>query len=156
MWNEIKTEDDIKELMREYCGFHDSCIVSINYSSRAYVDENNAMGNGEPDEHIILMTLNSQMRQPLELLFKGVRKCSIVGWEEDYFCDIYGAYIGFNKGLLGKTRDDNLIIWSDYEDFDPKNYREEELISKSGHNCTYVIAQRLFWRYNTIAPPTDS
>ena len=147
MWNDIKNDEDIQSLMTEYCGFHDSCIVSMNYSSGAYVDENNAMGNGEIYEHTLLMTLNSQICKTIELLFNGVRKCSIVGWEDNYFCDIFGAYIGFNKDLLGKTRDDRLIVWSDYESFDPAEYRERELISQSGHNCTYVIAEKLFWRY---------
>lgn len=147
MWNEIKCEEDIKELMLEYCGFHDSCIVSINYSSGAAVDENNAMGNGEPEKHTILMTLNSQMRKPIELLFKGVRKCSIVGWEDNYFCDIFGAYLSFNSDLLGKTRDDRLIVWSDDEYFNPAEYSERELISQSRKNSTYIIAETLFWRY---------
>ena len=40
MWNEIKNEIDIENLMKEYCGFHDSCIVSINYHSGAFVDDN--------------------------------------------------------------------------------------------------------------------
>jgi len=30
MWNEIKNEFDIENLMKEYSRFHDSCIVSIN------------------------------------------------------------------------------------------------------------------------------
>lgn len=31
MWNEIKNEIDIENLMNEYSGFHDSCIVSIKW-----------------------------------------------------------------------------------------------------------------------------
>ena len=147
MWNEIKNEEDIQSLLEEYYDFHDSCIVSINYSSGAFVDENNAMGNGELYEHTVLMAFNSQWKKPIELLFKGVRKCNIVGWQDYYFCDIMGAYLGFNDKLLGKTRDDRLIVWSDYSGFDPLIYTEHDLISQSGHNCTYVIAEKLFWRY---------
>ena len=39
MWNEIKNEIDIENLMKEYSGFHDSCIVSINYHSGAFVND---------------------------------------------------------------------------------------------------------------------
>lgn len=147
MWNEIKNDEDIQSLMAEYCGFHDSCIVSMNYSSGAFTDKNKAMGNGDICEHTLLMTLNSQICKPVELLFKGVRKCSIVGWQDNYFCDIMDAYLGFNNKLLGKTRDDRLIVWADRSGFDPDKYSERGLISPSGYNCTYVIAEQLFWRY---------
>ena len=46
MWNEIKNEIDIENLMKEYSGFHDSCIVSINYHSGAFVDDKGAMAYG--------------------------------------------------------------------------------------------------------------
>ncbi len=146
MWNEIKTETDIDELMKKCCGFHDSCIVSVNYSSGAYVDENGGMANGDEHEHIVDMTLHSQWGSPIELHFTGVHKCSIVGWQECYFCDIFGAYLAFHTDLLGKTRDDQLIVWADHEHFNPAVYTEARLISPNATNCTYVIAKRLFWR----------
>ena len=43
MWNEIKNEIDIENLMKEYSGFHDSCIVSINYHSGAFVNDKGAL-----------------------------------------------------------------------------------------------------------------
>ena len=46
MWNEIENEIDIQNLMKEYFGFHDSCIVSISYHSGAFVDDKGAMGMG--------------------------------------------------------------------------------------------------------------
>ena len=46
MWNEVKNEIDIENLMKEYSSFHDSCIVSINYHSGAFVDDESAMVNG--------------------------------------------------------------------------------------------------------------
>ena len=91
MWNEIKSEIDIENLMKEYSGFHDSCIVSINYHSGAFVNDKGAMANGELLEHSIEMVLHSQCNKPIELRFTGVRKCNIVGWEDNYFCDIFGA-----------------------------------------------------------------
>lgn len=150
MWNEIKNENDIESLMDEYGGFHDSCIVSIKYQSGAKVDCNNAMSNGELLEHSVEMVLHSQWNNPIELCFIGVRKCSIVGWQDNYFCDIFGAYIKFHIDLLGKTRDDKLIVWADDgEWFDPTKYTEEKLISSNAANCTYVIAEKMFWRIIT-------
>ncbi len=149
MWNEIKNENDIESLMGEYGGFHDSCIVSVNYQSGAYVDDNGGMANGELLEHSVEIVLHSQWNNPIELRFIGVRKCSIVGWQDNYFCDIFGAYLSFHTDLLGKTRDDKLIVWADYENFNPTNYIEEKLISPNAANCTYIIAEKLLWRIMT-------
>ena len=149
MWNEIKNEIDIENLMNEYSGFHDSCIVSINYHSGAFVDDEGAMANGGLLEHSIEMILHSQCNKPIELRFTGVRKCNIVGWEDNYFCDIFGAYLNFHSDLLGKTRDDKLIVWAAWDGFDPINYSEEKPLSANGEYCTYVIAAKLFWRIMT-------
>lgn len=149
MWNEIKNETDIENLMKKYSGFHDSCIVSVNYHSGAYVDDNGGMANGELLEHSVEIVLHSQWNNPIELRFIGVRKCSIIGWQDNYFCNIYGVYLDFHTNLLGKTRDDKLIVWADDECFNPTNYTEERLISPNATNCTYIIAEKLSWRMIT-------
>ena len=149
MWNEIKNEIDIENLMEEYCGFHDSCIVSINYQSGAFVDDKGAMAFGGLFDRSIEMVLHSQCNKPIELRFTGVRKCNIVGWEDNYFCDIFGAYLNFHSDLLGKTRDDKLILWADWDGFNPIKYTEETPISTNGNSSTYVIAEKLFWRIVT-------
>ena len=149
MRNEIKNEIDIENLMNEYSGFHDSCIVSISYHSGAFVNDKGAMANGELNEHGIEMVLHSQWNKPIELCFTGVRKCNIVGWEDNYFCDIFGAYLNFHSDILSKTRDDKLIVWADRDGFNPTNYTEEKPISTNGNHSTYVIAEKLFWRIMT-------
>ena len=149
MWNEIKNEIDIESLMKEYSGFHDSCIVSINYHSGAYVDDKGAMANGGLLEHSVEMILHSQCNKPIELRFTGVRKCNIVGFEDNFFCDIFGAYLNFHRDLLGRTRDNKLIVWADCDSFNPIKYTEETPISTNGNYSTYVIAEKLFWRITT-------
>lgn len=144
---EIKNERDIEDLMRTCVGFHDSCIVSASYFSGAFVDENNGMGNGELLEHTLTLILHSQQCSPIKLLFRGVRKFSVIGWEDNYFCDIFGAHLAFHSDLLGKCRDDRLIVWADKESFDPLSYVEDGVLS--GHGSTYIIAEKLFWEmYN--------
>ena len=69
MWNEIKNETDIENLMKKYYFFHDSCIVSVNYRSGAYVDDNGGMANGELLEHSVEIVLHSQWEKPIELRF---------------------------------------------------------------------------------------
>ena len=107
------------------------------------------MADGELLEYSIEMILHSQWNKTIELCFTGVRKCNIVGWQDNYFCDIFGAYMSFHTDLLGKTCDDKLIVWADWDCFNPINYMEEKLISPNGKNCTYVIVEKLFWRIMT-------
>lgn len=77
MWNEIKNEIDIENLMREYSGFHDSCIVSVSYHSGAYVDDNGGMadtyGGFEILLHDLLSYLLHSSRQSYSLQYTHLR-----------------------------------------------------------------------------------
>ena len=141
MWNEIKNEIDIENLMKKYSGFHDSCIVSINYHSGAFVDDNGGMANGELLDHSIEMILHSQWNKPIELRFTGVRKCNIVGWQDNYSCDIFDAYLAFHENLL-PGNPDRVIVWSDNDLFDIAK------VDNSIHepSDTYIVANALRWR----------
>lgn len=132
MRTEVKNDSDIDRLMEEYGGFHDTCIVSVSYRSGASVDENGAMRDGNADEHTLSLILHSQWSKPIVLTFSGVRAVQIAGFRERYFCNIDEAYIAFRTDLLGKTRDDRLIVWADWGDLNNKD-------------CTYVIAEKIFW-----------
>ncbi len=146
-WNEINNESDIEDLMNKYGGFHDSCIVSVNYQSGIYIAGDGSMVYGGLSDHSVNIIIHSEWFAPVELRFIGVRKCNIVGWQEFFSCDIYGAHLGFNSELLGKTRDDKLIVWADKSGFDPLKYVEEKIISHSGNNRTYVVAEKMLWRF---------
>lgn len=149
MWNEINTAADIEALLIQYAGFHDSCIVSVNYNSGATVDANGTMTYGGIIGHTVNMILHSQWKGRIELRFTGVRKCNIVGWQDNYFCDIFDAHIAFHTDLLGATRDDRLIVWADCAGFKPEKYTEEKIISPSGRNYTYIVAEKMFWKMLT-------
>lgn len=146
MWVDITDNASINKLMYDYCGFHDCCIVSVNYSSGAFVDENGGMGDGDDDEHTVSLIVHSQLRDPIELYFLGVKKCCITGFRERYFCDIFGATLSFRNDLLDKVRDDKLIVWADRENFDPKVYTERYPLD-NGNEATYIIAKKLKYRF---------
>lgn len=145
MWTEIADKAAVNKLMSDYGCFHDSCIVSVSYTSGSYVDENGVMGDGSADEHTVTMLVHSQWRKPLELCFSGVKKCCITGFREMYFCNIFGATLDIRTDLLGKTRDDKLIVWADCEGFDPRSYAEHYPLD-NGYEVTYIIAERLKYR----------
>ena len=145
-WTDINDDSDIKELMDSFMGFHDSCIVSINYVSGAYVDANEYMGFGDIRAHTVSMVFHSQWAKPLELCFSGVRKFAVTGFRENYFNDIFGASLQFRTDLFGRTRDDRLIVWADYEHFDPLTYTDRYPLN-NGHEVTYAIAEKLKYRF---------
>ncbi len=145
-WIEIKDNDGIDALMEQYAGFHDSCIISISYQSGNYVDERGAMGCGDLDGHTLSMIVQSQWGKPLELLFSGVRKCNITGFRDSYFCDIFEATLEIRTDILGKTRDDRLIVWADRSGFNPLTYTEEYPLN-NWYETTYIIAEKLRYRF---------
>ena len=141
-WKDIKTENDISELMETYGSFHDSCIVSLNYQSGNSVDNNKTMNFGSSNEYELNIVFNSQWNpKVLELKFIGVRQMHITGWQDNYMNDIFEAKIAFYDELFtDKTK--KLIVWSDYEDFDPLKINSN--LQEPGD--TYIIADSLKWR----------
>lgn len=146
-WTEITDQAAIDKLMGEFGGFHDSCIVSVNYQSGNYVNKDGAMGCGDSDEHTISMIFHSQwLKKPLELCFSGVKRCEITGFREMYFCEILDATLEFRTDLMGKTRDDRLIVWADWSGFNPLTYTYRYPLD-NGYEVTYIIAEKLKYRF---------
>lgn len=147
MWIEVKDDAAIEKLMSDFCGFHDSVIVSISYNGGSYVDEDKVMHHMiSADGHTLLMTLHSQWSKPIELLFSGVRRCNIVGFRERYSNELFDATLAFRTDLLGKSRDDRLIVWASCENFDPKTYTERYPLD-NGYEATYIIADKMKYRF---------
>ncbi|NLB82032.1 MAG: hypothetical protein GX800_10590, partial [Clostridiaceae bacterium] len=59
-WKEIKTQEDIDELLDVYGGFHDSCIVSLRYESGACVTADKAMHFGGASNRELYITFQCQ------------------------------------------------------------------------------------------------
>lgn len=140
-WQKIASQNDIDELLSFYVGFHDSCIVSANYQSGAFVDEKGAMGNGDADQHELLVVFHSQWKPQIELCFTGLRQLHLAGWQENYFCDIFGAHLSFYDSLLPGTPS-RVIVWSDNESFDVQNLA----FAIREPSDTYIVANALKWR----------
>lgn len=155
MWQEVRNNAEIADLMEQFGGFHDSCITGIVYESGAYVDKKNCMRMGEALPYSVTLRLQSQWCKPIELLFLGVRKCSIVGYPCGWFCNLYGAHLAFHTDLCGNmtgiTGVERLLVWADDSDFRPADYRETTLPDQNSY--TYIIAERLFWQFTEETPP---
>lgn len=141
-WHSVETQKDIERLMSTYGDFHDACIVSLNFQSGAFVDDENAMHFGGPKNRVLSVVFQCQWEpKTIELQFIGLRQLHLVGWQDNYLCDILEAYLSFCDNLLpGKP--DRVIVWSDNSCFDT---------AKIGSTIqepadTYIVANALRWR----------
>lgn len=141
-WKEILSQNDIDELLDTYGDFHDSCIVSMNYQSGAFVDGKGAMHFGNPVEHNLSVVFHSQWApKAIELYFTGLRQLHLAGWQDHYVGNLSDAYLSFHDGLLpGEPQ--KLILWADYGDFDIGQI-DNAIHEPSG---TYVVSNSLKWR----------
>jgi hypothetical protein len=147
-WVPVNTPMDIAALMDAYSGFHDSCIISANYISGAYVDDRFAM-HGKNRDCTLVLRLDSQMaanavhpwKKTIEMKFIGLRRMYLTGYEDNYFCEILSCYLTFHQ---------NWILWSDQDDFDPDRSNPSSLFEEP--MTTFVLADRLEWRFTEEVP----
>lgn len=141
-WHEIKERKDINYLLEEYCGFHDSCLVELNYKSGTYIDEEGSMNFGTNKERELHMIFQSQCTEKvLELCFTDVKRFH-VGEQDDYSCEIFQCYLEICSDL-NINEDKDLIVWADNENFNPRKVID----GLNEPSTTYVIAGNLKWRY---------
>ena len=66
-------------------GFHDSCIVSANFQSGAFVDSEMSMHFGDALSHKLHVVFHRQWQpKAIELCFIGLRQFHLVGWQDIY------------------------------------------------------------------------
>ncbi|MCI7180464.1 MAG: hypothetical protein SOY12_01965 [Schaedlerella sp.] len=141
-WSRIETQKDIDLLMETYGDFHDACIVSLNFQSGAFVDDDMAMHFGSAEERILSVIFQCQWEpKAIELQFSGLRQMHLIGWQDNYLCDISSAYLAFHNNLL-PGESGRVIVWSDTDWFNV------EKIDNSIHEPadTYIVANSLRWR----------
>lgn len=141
-WKEIRLQSDIYELLDIYSGFHDSCIVSVNYKSGTYVNEKNAMRFGNAADYELRIVFHSQWNPKImELCFTGVRQIHLTGWRENYYDIIFDVQLSFYDGVLFGSPN-RVIVWANDYDFDRNKM---DTISQDSSD-TYIVADSLKWR----------
>lgn len=144
-WNAVIDDSGIAHLMQSYGHFHDACLTQLCYTSGTYVNEEMAMWFGNPEDSQLSMVFQRQ-GQPkgIELLFSGMLRMDIAGWQRYYTCDIFNCYLSFHRNLVA-GQDDALIVWADNAAFDPKAFVERRILNEP--MLSYVIAHTLKWRF---------
>ena len=144
-WKEIRSDTDIDDLLDQYGGFHDTCLVELYYRSGTYVNQQNAMIMEPAESFCLHMIFNSQwFKKPLELCFSGVRRCNIAGFQDRYFGEILDCHLAFHTDLIA-GHDEPLIVWADFDGFSPTSYSEDRLLDEP--MTAFVVASSLKWRF---------
>ena len=145
-WTIVETQADIDALDREVCGFHDSCIVGMEYKSGPFVNRDGSMTmTWRPEDYCLLLSLESQLRDGVvELLFSGLRRFHLAGLLRNRDCSIQSGYLAFHEGMIPNDPR-RLIVWADSDWFDPTKMGEYAS-GTDGETMTYIVAEGLKWR----------
>ena len=113
MWHELNSQNDIDNFMKETAGFHDSCIVELNYKSGNFVEESGAMYlTTEPYMYI---TFHSQMAKfPAFEMELGMLDRFSIMFDLKCTLEIYD--------VLFEKRDDGFYWYSDEYADEDANY----------------------------------
>ena len=144
MWNEIETKKDIDFFMDETYSMHDSVMVSAKYSTDCGNTKDIIIIKSNNCGYVLRIIFDSQWCERIEMLFIGVRHFGFCGFRDFYSNEISGCYLAFHTELMGKTRDDRLIVWSDGY-FSPNVQGTE--INLKDCDSTVVIADSFKWRF---------
>lgn len=134
-WYDIKTQEDIDSLMSVYGDFHDAYIVSLNFQSGVFVDDDMVMLFGGAEERILSVKFQRQWRpKTIEVQFVGLLQMHLVAWQDNYSCDILSANFAFYDNLLpGNPK--RVIILSDTDLFHVEkidnSIHRQELLEKA-------------------------
>ena len=130
MWNEIKTQDQVQELMDKVLFFHDSCIKEMKYVSGAYVTDTLAMYPIN-DKRVLSVLIQRQFNDipTLELQFTGVKYLKLCPNGPEFTSEILGATIILKE---------DSIIWCDYD-----NLTEDQM---DEYASTVICAECMRWR----------
>ena len=113
MWNIIKNDEDIRELMECFGHFENSCVCELKYHSGAYV--------GKVSEHFVNddMTLSVYFQrrslgyvQTFELLFRDIRLLRLEPMSKGMMCYMTSASLKVG---------DNGVTFSNWDDFSDLN-----------------------------------
>ena len=127
-WNYISDNSDVEKLLKEACGFHDMCIVEINYISGS----KNVEGGTCCSDNVRRVTIQFSYGgwcPPIELVFEGVTAFNLRPTPDNYSSDISCA-------TLKLSTDETILFCVD-----------EIENEKDANDSTWIKAFNLRWRF---------
>lgn len=126
MWTEIKSQNDIDQILKTFGYFHDSCLRDIYISTREFIDTNLAMSF---ENKIIATLLFQRQFNPnpvIELKFEEVERFNFLPFKENESAVIYDATLKL---------DDGLFYWADFEGWELDD-----------NDSIWICGRKLYWR----------
>lgn len=109
-WNEMKTKEELDQLLQVFGGFHDSCLKEMYMWTGAYVSEELSMAMSSGTNVRMLFQRQYENPSAIELLFEGVVKINITPSPENYDSIILGASL---------VQQDGVFYWADDSGWTP-------------------------------------
>jgi len=130
-WNEIKTQSDVDYLMKEFGGFHDSCIREAHIWTDTWVNPDLSMSISSELDVSMRLHIQRQYRDPIaiELFFEEITRINLVPAPENCDAVIISTTIIFSNGL---------IYWATVDNWNPDNI--------DYNDNTWISAKKLKWR----------
>jgi len=100
-WIEIKTEDDIKNLLDTFGWFHDGCLREMHLWNSYYVSDNLSMGPGDGVLNAKII-FQRQFVNPsaIEVYFTEVHRINIVSTPPENWYSIFESTFFYKDGLF--------------------------------------------------------
>ncbi len=130
MWNILKTEADIGNLLNEFGYFHDGCIKEMRYLSGAYVKPNLSM-MPITNKRILSIIFQRQFQDPtvIEVEFSRLVRLNLLTCDDDnYTSTLFEICMFLENGL---------IYWGESPEF--KDEREN-------YKGIWICAEEAKWR----------
>lgn len=127
-WNYVENQQDIDNLMEQFCGFHDSVLKEIIYITGDYVAEDKNMHLSESVAKQIRLVFESQCTRGIEMILLAPRFVQLVPPPESYFADLYDASV-FIKDCM-------VYFYDSYMEAMPASYA-----------YSYFSAMGMRWRF---------
>lgn len=127
MWNEIRNDNDIKQLFDCFEYFHDSCIVSMNFETGLDIDNQLYMNYGSNRLNIVFKRQSTE-NNSIEIEFSDVMEY-ICPKKLDDINEILDVLMFFDK---------DIIYWADSNCFDIK--------LREYYDGFYISSKKVRWR----------
>ncbi|MCM1315556.1 MAG: hypothetical protein NC040_01660 [Muribaculaceae bacterium] len=137
MWIEINSEKDIEDFLKKteiLDDWDDIEIISMKY-----------------ENHNISLIVECRTFGRLEMFFESVHHFSNFRLSRSYCVPCKKCYLEFRTDLLGKTRNDRLVVWTD-------NYRvlNSDSLFEFDSDNSVIVAYSMKYRFIGVIDDTET
>jgi hypothetical protein len=129
-WIEIKSGEEIKDLLNTFGWFHDGCLREIHLWNSYYVDDDLGMGCGDYTLNAkVLFQRQFENPSAIEVYFSDIQRMNIVSTPQDYWYSILGVTLEHIDGIF---------YWADEEDWN--------ISDSNNDNVMWISSKGIKWR----------